>query len=435
MRNENASLCQYHLNIEIGYNYLKHNNMIRKTAFAAFALLAAAPVFAQVAEPEDTASSDYTEEVVYNENKHKVVTNTFWDNWFISVGGGGQLYFGDHDRQLNFGEWISPAFDIAVGKWFSPEVGARLMYSGGAIRGATQASQESNGVHSLGSAIAGKPDYGYWLKNSRFGFFNIHADVLFNLNNIIAGYKEDRIYTISPYIGLGVMRAYKAPVATEFAGTVGLLNSFRVAKGLDINLDFRGALVSDRFDGEFGGRSGEGLLTASVGVTYRFKERGWERSKTIIRHDNRTINDLRDQIEDLKYQNEALKKALAERDEAKVDTIIQRINVAAPVMVTFKIGKSNLSRRDRVSLGMLADVIKDTDESIVYTITGYADAGTGSVAINDRLSRERAEAVYDCLVNEYGVDADRLKVEYKGGVENMFYDDPTLSRAAITVGR
>lgn len=411
--------------------------MIGKTISAAFVLLVSVPAFAQTAEPKDTLA-DFTDEVIYSENKHKVVTNTFWDNWFISVGGGGLLYFGDHDRQLQFGEWISPTFDIAVGKWFSPEVGARLMYSGGAIRGATQASQESNGVHSLGSAIAGKPDYGYWLKNSRFGFFNIHADVLFNLNNIIAGYKEDRIYTISPYIGLGVMRAYKAPVATEFAGTVGLLNSFRVAKGLDINLDVRGALVADRFDGEVGGlrgREGEGLLSVALGVTYKFKERGWERTKTIIRHDNRTINDLRDQIEDLKYQNEALKKALAERDEAKVDTIIQRINVAAPVMVTFKIGKSNLSRRDRVSLGMLADVIKDTDESIVYTITGYADAGTGSVAINDRLSRERAEAVYDCLVNEYGVDADRLKVEYKGGVENMFYDDPTLSRAAITVGR
>lgn len=406
--------------------------MIGKTISAAFVLLVSVPAFAQTAEPKDTLA-DFTDEVIYSENKHKVVTNTFWDNWFISVGGGGLLYFGDHDRQLGFGEWISPTFDIAVGKWFSPEVGARLMYSGGAIRGATQ-----SGTHSLGSWIDSKPIDNFWLQNSRFGFFNIHADVLFNLNNIIAGYKEDRIYTISPYIGLGVMRAYKAPVATEFAGTVGLFNSFRVAKGLDINLDVRGALVADRFDGEVGGlngREGEGLLSVSLGVTYKFKERGWERSKTIIRHDNRTINDLRDQIEDLKYQNEALKKALAERDEAKVDTIIQRINVAAPVMVTFKIGKSNLSRRDRVSLGMLADVIKDTDESIVYTITGYADAGTGSVAINDRLSRERAEAVYDCLVNEYGVDADRLKVEYKGGVENMFYDDPTLSRAAITVGR
>ena len=430
MRNENASLCQYHLNIEIGYNYLKHNNMIRKTAFAAFALLAAAPGFAQVAEPEDTASSDYTEEVVYNENKHKVVTNTFWDNWFISVGGGGQLYFGDHDRQLNFGEWISPAFDIAVGKWFSPEVGVRLMYSGGALRGATQ-----DGTHSLGSDIKGKPQQGYWLENSRFGFFDVHADVMLNLNNTIAGYKEDRIYTISPYVGIGVMRAYKAPTATEFAVNTGLFNSFRVAKALDVNLDIRGTMVSDRFDGEFGGRSGEGLLTASVGVTYRFKERGWERPKTVIRHDNRAVNDLKDQIDALKAENEALKAAIAEGNETKVETIIQKVNVASPVMVTFKIGKSTLARRDRAVLGMLAEVIKNSDESIVYTITGYADAGTGSPEINERLSRERAEAVYDCLVNEHGVDASRLKVDYKGGVENMFYDDPELSRAAITIGR
>ena len=404
--------------------------MIRKTAFAAFALLAAAPVFAQVAEPEDTASSDYTEEVVYNGNKHKVVTNTFWDNWFISVGGGGQLYFGDHDRQLTLGQWISPAFDVAVGKWFSPEVGVRLMYSGGALRGASQ-----NGAHTLSSPIKGKPWYGYWLTNSRFGFFHVHADVMLNLNNTIAGYKEDRIYTISPYIGLGVMRAYKAPTSTEFAVNAGLFNSFRVAKALDVNLDIRGTIVNDRFDGEFGGRSGEGLLTASVGVTYRFKERGWERPKTVIRHDNRAINDLKDQIEALKAENERLQAALAEGNEAKADTIIQKINVAAPVMITFKIGKSNLARRDRAALGMLAEVISESDPSVVYTITGYADAGTGTPAINERLSRERAEAVYDCLVNEYHVDAERLKVEYKGGVENMFYDDPELSRAAITVGR
>ena len=404
--------------------------MIRKTAFAAFALLAAAPAFAQVAEPEDTASSDYTEEVVYNENKHKVVTNTFWDNWFISAAGGGQMYFGDHDRQLGFGEWISPAFDIAVGKWFSPSVGVRLMYSGGALRGATQ-----DGTHSLGSPIQSKPQPGYWLENSRFGFFNIHGDVLFNLNNIIAGYKEDRIYTISPYLGFGVMRAYKAPVATEFAGMAGLFNSFRVAKALDINLDIRGALVSDRFDGEVGGRAGEGLLTVSLGVTYKFKERSWDRPKTIIRHDNRTVNDLKDQIEDLQDEIDALQQALAEANEAKADTVIRKINIGSPVMVTFKIGKSNLSRRDRASLGLLAEVIKNSDESIIYTITGYADAGTGTKAINDRLSRERAEAVYNCLVEEYDVSEGRLAVEYKGGVENMFYDDPELSRAAITVGR
>ena len=185
----------------------------------------------------------------------------------------------------------------------------------------------------------------------------------------------------------------------------------------------------------FGGRSGEGLLTASVGVTYRFKERGWERPKTVIRHDNRAVNDLKDQIDALKAENEALKAAIAEGNETKVETIIQKVNVASPVMVTFKIGKSTLARRDRAVLGMLAEVIKNSDESIVYTITGYADAGTGSAERNEVLSRERAEAVYNCLVEEHGVPADRLKVENKVSEENMFYDDPALSRAAITVGR
>ena len=104
-------------------------------------------------------------------------------------------------------------------------------------------------------------------------------------------------------------------------------------------------------------------------------------------------------------------------------------------MITFNIGKSKLAKRDRASLSLMADLIKESDESIVYTITGYADAGTGSAERNEVLSRERAEAVYNCLVEEYGVPADRLKVENKVSEENMFYDDPALSRAAITVGR
>ena len=69
----------------------------------------------------------------------------------------------------------------------------------------------------------------------------------------------------------------------------------------------------------------------------------------------------------------------------------------------------------------------------MYTITGYADAGTGSKRVNERLSKERAEAVYDCLVNEFGVSGSQLRVDHKGGVGNMFYDDPRLSRAVITV--
>jgi len=85
-----------------------------------------------------------------------------------------------------------------------------------------------------------------------------------------------------------------------------------------------------------------------------------------------------------------------------------------------------------VNLGFLAKVIKTTDSNAVYTITGYADAGTGTDAVNARLSQERAQAVYDCLIKEYGIPASQLSVDHKGGVDNMFYDDPRLSRAVIT---
>lgn len=33
---------------------------------------------------------------------------------------------------------------------------------------------------------------------------------------------------------------------------------------------------------------------------------------------------------------------------------------------------------------------------------------------------------------EFGVPESLLEIGHKGGVENMFYDDPALSRAAIT---
>ncbi len=56
----------------------------------------------------------------------------------------------------------------------------------------------------------------------------------------------------------------------------------------------------------------------------------------------------------------------------------------------------------------------------------------GRVRHQQGLSKARAEAVYECLVEEFGINKAQLKIDYKGGVENMFYDDPRLSRAVIT---
>ena len=400
----------------------------KKAILAACLLLAACPSFAQ---QEGGKDAETTERVEYSADKYKVETNRFGGNWFISVGAGGQVYFGDHDRQAKFGDRLSPALDIAVGKWFTPVIGVRAMYSGLSVKGATQ-----NGAHTTGEAVPGKGGYGYWLQKQKFNYFNLHADALFNLCNLFGGYKENRIYNLSAYAGLGLMRVSDEPSQTDISAHFGLLNSFRLCSALDLNLDLRGTVVDDDFDGELGGRGGEGLFTATIGLTYKFKPRGWNRSKTVVRevYHNDEINALREQLSRANDENARLETALAQEQKEKAEAA-QVKHIVSSSLITFRIGKSDLSNEARVNLGMLAEVIKQGDPSAVYTVIGYADAGTGSKALNERLSKARAEAVYNCLVNEFGVDKSQLKIDYKGGVDNMFYDDPRMSRAVITTSK
>lgn len=375
----------------------------------------------------DTIQSVYdtTEEVMYDNDKYKVETNHFWDNWFVSAGFGGQVLFGNHDKQVKFFDRIAPALDIAVGKWFTPGIGVRLMYSGLSVKGATQ--KEGHGefpTHSTGVDVPGKGGDGYWLMKQKFDFYNLHLDALFNMSNILCGYNEKRVYNCTPYIGLGWARVWESPQSMEVSANVGILNSFRLNDALNLNLDIRGAYVSDRFDGELGGRWGEGIWSATVGLTYRFKQRGWGRSKTIVRtHDRqRELKAMQDKLNDMQAQ-------LAQR---KRDSITVVKTLAAANFVIFKIDTWDLTNESRVQLGLFAETIKKADPNAVYIITGYADKGTGSIERNVILSKNRARVVYECLVNEFGVPKKQLRVDHKGGVDNMFYNDPRLSRAVIT---
>ena len=389
---------------------------------AALALAASGTAWAQ--EAQTVQNGDFTETVEYSTDKFKVETNRFWSNWFVSAGGGVNLYFGDHDKQVKFGKRLAPAVDVAIGKWFTPGIGVRFAYSGLSVKGATQ-----NGAHSTGEELPGKGGWGYWLDKQKFNFFNFHLDAMFNMSNLLFGYNPQRVYSLSPYVGLGVMKTNDEPTSTEIAGHFGLLNSFRLCDALDLNLDIRGTLVSDAFDGENSGRGGEGMLSATVGLTYKFKKRGWDKARTVVRIDNRAINALRQQLSEAEAENERLKRALAEGNRQQAREIVTK---ASANLVTFRIGKATLSKEARANLGLMAEAIKAGDKGVVYVITGYADAGTGSKRLNERLSKRRAEAVRDCLVKEFGVSESQLRVDYKGGVDNMFYDDPRLSRAVIT---
>lgn len=394
---------------------------MKKHLVIAFFMATMAISCAWAQEVEQLGPNDKVE---YTKNSHIVETNPFKYNWFISAGVGGQIYFGDHDKQAGFGDKISPALDVSVGKWFIPTLGMRISYSGLQARGATQ-----NDSYSTGKDLPGKGGHGYWLKKQKFNFMNLHADVMLNLNSLIKGYDETRVWSLIPYVGIGWAYVYDKPHSNSLSGNFGLINSFRVSDAIDINLDIRGTLLTDDFDKEMGHRTGESVLSACVGVAYKFKPRGWTRGRTITRYNTADLEAMQRQLDDANAEIERLKKAIADGNDKQAKVIVKKI--ASSTLILFPIGSSKLNSESRVNVGMLAEVIKTADPDAVYTITGYADAGTGSKKLNERLSKERAQAVYDCLINEYGVKESQLKMDYKGGVENMFYDDPRLSRAVI----
>lgn len=396
---------------------------MKRYLLTAVAAMVAAGVSAQ--EVEETALADVTE---YTMSDIKPDARS---NWFLSIGAGPQIFFGDHDRQCKLGDRISPALDFSVGKWFSPNIGVRLMYSGLSAKGATQTWNNSGtgGFYNTGKPVPGKDthDYGYLYK-SDFDFLTLHADVLFDLTNIIGGYNSRRVYGCAPYVGVGWGHVYSKPHQNSVIGNVGVYNMFHLGKGFDINLDLRATITNDSFDGEVGRRDFDGIFSVTAGVSYTFKPRGWKtRMVKVVEYDNEAVNDLRRQVAELIAANEKLEREMAGKtvDHKTV------VNVGGKYLIYFPINVSELSNADRAQLEQVADMIKNSPKGSVYSVIGYADKSTGNAEINETLSRERAQSVRIYLVNQFGIAADRLDVKWMGGVGNMFFNDPALSRVVI----
>lgn len=384
---------------------------------------------------QNTVTTTTVEE---SQDKHKVETNYFFDNWFVGAGGGTNLYFGTNDSKLSLSKRLGSTFNVYAGKWFTPGIGLRLGVDLSQSNGLTlNNSNWYEQYYNTGETYV-KDGVTYYKQKIKYG--NLNAQAMFNLSNLLAGYNPYRFYNIIPYAGLGLMWSTNKGGSHEHELAVigGILNTFRLNDAVNLTFDLKGGLFNEQFShkrvidiNQSGAR--DFTLAASVGVVYKFKRRGWGRSKTItntIKYSDEELKVLRDRVNELEKANRDLAEQAA-NGTTVVDTRIEKNIQSMPLLITFPINKSTVSNDARVNLGFLAKVIKENPGS-VFTITGYADKGTGTKTINERLSRARANAVYDTLVGEFGVSSSQLRTSSEGGVDDMYYDDPRLSRAVIT---
>ncbi len=400
---------------------------MKKTKMRLFAAIMAMVVttsaFAQSSSTESN-KVDSTSTAISEVDGVFVPAKSFWHNWYLGVGAGANIFHGESDRYGDLSGRVDKVFDVSLGKWFLPSVGARLQFNAGTYRGYI-----NNNV--LNETATSPYDDRYY--NQKWNYIHFHGDMMFDLTNAIWGYKQDRFYSFIPYWGLGMYKSTTTDRNIEITANVGAVNTFRLSPAFDLNLEYRATLVNDRFDTEVKTEANkvlEGASAVTIGIAYNFKPRGWEQARNLYVKQNK----YKSMLAAANAENAALKDKLNAVVPVKVaDTVeVVKDNIIIPKhAVQFIINRTDLSKMARVNLGFLAEVIKQTPSDKKFKIAGYADKQTGNPTINQRLSIGRAEAVRDCLVKEFGVDPAKLVIEYHGGVGNMFYDDNKLSRATI----
>ena len=339
-----------------------------------------------------------------------IMNNGFWSNWELSVAGG-----------VNATAWDGVATNQSTGdlgwqveggltKWFNPIVGARVQLIGGRLN-ASDDFIKSN-----------------WIMP--------HADAVLNLSNWFGGYREDRVYYAKVFAGAGVHWVnVKNDAGSGFAATAGLINTFRVCKQLDINLELKGILSAGhdmpRAIAPVAGKYGQ-IYSATLGVAYRFNKRDWSKAYSQEEVDGylASIAALEAGLaeahrnegklnERLAAQKAATDQALKDKEALRAELAKKKNAVVSSTAVFFNFDSARLTDRAKASMQVLQETIANAPKDQVFTIVGHADAKTGAAAYNQKLSEKRAKAVYDYLV-EQGVNKDQLTWKGVGSTENIF---------------
>ena len=362
----------------------------------------------------------YAQEATTNEIptlENKVITNGFWDNWFVSFGADFIANYSSQEVSVSGNPFASErgsmGLSLALGKWVTPAVGVRGKVNFGWGRQVNISQANYEGAAYLWNNNNANPKYTQ---------LSVSLQPMLNLHNIFANYKP-RVWNAILYGSVGYHRNFDYKCNSLLVG-LGWLNVFNVSDRFHINLDIFADMGDSNIDGiakingaGFCGRDIQ--LGVEVGFGVNIGKVGWEHAPDV------------DAIMAMnKAQLDALNASLAEQqaENARMQDVIKNHKcpeavkqvteiVTSKASVFFNIGKSKIaSKKDLVNVQELAECAKANGKTIV--VAGYADSKTGTASYNQTLSEKRAQVVADELV-KMGVNRDKIQVVAKGGVQDL----------------
>ena len=351
------------------------------------------------------------------QTKEKYVSESWKDNFFVSVGVGGQVCVNPDNSDYGLGKAITPNLAISFGKLFTPTWGVRAQVAGF--------------WSTLYSNYGQEP--GEYIKEKNKTFGTVRFDALYNVSNAIWGYNPDRLFNLSVFAGPGLTfaKAYgkQEDLNALVNGSLGLQGAFNIHENWDINVEARGE-VSPSIFGSKSSAHTDGAVSLLAGATYYFG--GKKFVPYISKVDQSAINDelnrYRSELAQAQTDLTNAKNAAIASRPVESKEVVKEVETAGIRAIFFNLGSAKLDDYGKVNIQLAAKSLKANPDK-KYKIAGYCDKATGSASFNQKLSEKRAQVVYDALVAE-GVDKDQLELVGFGGTENMFGKD-YLNRCVI----
>ena len=424
------------LPLQIKYKIMLFMKTVKFT-LSSVALAAALMILSAGASAQENGNRDSLNRIV----RGPYETNGAWDNWFVGVGGGINLFEdGWFGAETTHKTRVAPNIEVYVGKWFTPSVGARVGYSG----------LRANGWVKTSSVFATEFDESRNMFKEKVNFAYIHGDLMWNISNAFSGYKETRFWNVIPYVSVGLLHGYGADgvkaANNQFAMGAGIYNTLRLSDRVNLTLDARQLIFKGTFNGFKGGIAA--MSSISLGVSVNLGKTNWKRAVEVPEgyapYSIEAVNSLKEESENLLARAEKLaaeKEALARANETvKAENGDLRDAVAAAEgrklavssgAVFFAIGKTELDSKGLFQLDFYVRNVIEQDPDAVFVITGYADKDTGSKKRNQYLSEKRVAHVLDILRTKYNVSEDRLIVKAVGAESVFIEGEPELNRCVV----
>ena len=357
-------------------------------------------------------------------------------NWFVSIAGGTSAFLGTPLGCEDLFGRLKPSYSFAVGKWFTPSVGARINYSGVQFKDGTLSNQD---------------------------YHHIHADLLWNVLGCRYARQEQVRWNLAPFAGVGLLHN-ASNGNNPFTVSYGVQGEYRISKRVSAMLELSGTTTFQDFDG-YGrpNRLGDHMvsLTANIlsGENKRYKD-WYDRNRRTVaelkkileieglldkyghlvnddetdrrqgypRNNYSGLNSLRARLKNrhwdgispldsasIGYGNngdDAEKPGIivSERTE-----LIQAGNcIGSPVYFFFNLNTAHLTDASQMlNLDELARVAKKYGLSL--RVTGAADSSTGTPVLNGSLSTSRADYIVAEL-KKRGIPIERIVKVSRGGI-------------------